>query len=562
MKSSNDKHTVSSLGDPVEFKGNVSSSPLPTSSDKKTLNVDAVSVESRRAMDTSLIAPNKRNSQVSKGHSKSSLPRAESRTSPGSRTTRVQQTTTLTSSNSSNKGSRAQEIPPPIYTSSVQSRIAGRSTEIPMHLLRSGKNIVTKTITKRTNENGVTEIHITTVTRKVVDNVPSPDSTNRTVVLRTVKKGVSPISNIDIRARPAVDLAFPLEETDNLNISDKNGTVPTSLRNLRPQSISIRTNYREVDFSKPTANIAVSQSEVVSGGNKVASGRTRTVNIDTENIESSKIKTTTTMLQTDSLVTKAPRVTLPANFRRKIAVRGKAYEGSVRIPVASTNGVESNLQNDVQRDISASVAKTISVETRSRELVKTEQSNVPIKAKSDADTTIVQSRIKLTDNTMGIEKPIATTDKPKSQTKTITEDKRKRQKDKIKDEVQGESNIGEVARPTKTSNEERVVKNRLMTSTRSKTTREPTTKNLTQSLTKTDTQKVVKQQKVNSQINQRSRSDFSLTNAGNSRKQSTRRRKPPRPKTKLSVQKKPSTTIEPKPTPPKPATNNLPGTLL
>lgn len=560
MKSSNDKHTVSSLGDPVEFKGNVSSSPLQTSSDKKTLNVDAVSVESRRAMDTSLIAPNKRNSQVSKGHSKSSLPRAESRTSPGSRTTRVQQTTTLTRSNSSNKGSRAQEIPPPIYTSSVQSRIAGRSTEIPMHLLRSGKNIVTKTITKRTNENGVTEIHITTVTRKVVDNVPSPDSTNRTVVLRTVKKGVSPISNIDIRARPAVDLAFPLEETDNLNISDKNGTVPTSLRNLRPQSISIRTNYREVDFSKPTANIAVSQSEVVSGGNKVASGRTRTVNIDTENIESSKIKTTTTMLQTDSLVTKAPRVTLPANFRRKIAVRGKAYEGS--IPVASTNGVESNLQNDVQRDISASVAKTISVETRSRELVKTEQSNVPIKAKSDADTTIVQSRIKLTDNTMGIEKPIATTDKPKSQTKTITEDKRKRQKDKIKDEVQGESNIGEVARPTKTSNEERVVKNRLMTSTRSKTTREPTTKNLTQSLTKTDTQKVVKQQKVNSQINQRSRSDFSLTNAGSSRKQSTRRRKPPRPKTKLSVQKKPSTTIEPKPTPPKPATNNLPGTLL
>lgn len=562
MKSSNDKHTVSSLGDPVEFKGNVSSSPLSTSSDKKTLNVDAVSVESRRAMDTSLIAPNKRNSQVSKGHSKSSLPRAESRTSPGSRTTRVQQTTTLTRSNSSNKGSRAQEIPPPIYTSSVQSRIAGRSTEIPMHLLRSGKNIVTKTITKRTNENGVTEIHITTVTRKVVDNVPSPDSTNRTVVLRTVKKGVSPISNIDIRARPAVDLAFPLEETDNLNISDKNGTVPTSLRNLRPQSISIRTNYREVDFSKPTANIAVSQSEVVSGGNKVASGRTRTVNIDTENIESSKIKTTTTMLQTDSLVTKAPRVTLPANFRRKIAVRGKAYEGSVRIPVASTNGVESNLQNDVQRDISASVAKTISVETRSRELVKTEQSNVPIKAKSDADTTIVQSRIKLTDNTMGIEKPIATTDKPKSQTKTITEDKRKRQKDKIKDEVQGQSNIGEVARPTKTSNEERVVKNRLMTSTRSKTTREPTTKNLTQSLTKTDTQKVVKQQKVNSQINQRSRSDFSLTNAGSSRKQSTRRRKPPRPKTKLSVQKKPSTTIEPKPTPPKPATNNLPGTLL
>lgn len=562
MKSSNDKHTVSSLGHPVEFKGNVSSSPLPTSSDKKTLNVDAVSVESRRAMDTSLIAPNKRNSQVSKGHSKSSLPRAESRTSPGSRTTRVQQTTTFTRSNSSNKGSRAQEIPPPIYTSSVQSRIAGRSTEIPMHLLRSGKNIVTKTITKRTNENGVTEIHITTVTRKVVDNVPSPDSTNRTVVLRTVKKGVSPISNIDIRARPAVDLAFPLEETDNLNISDKNGTVPTSLRNLRPQSISIRTNYREVDFSKPTANIAVSQSEVVSGGNKVASGRTRTVNIDTENIESSKIKTTTTMLQTDSLVTKAPRVTLPANFRRKIAVRGKAYEGSVRIPVASTNGVESNLQNDVQRDISASVAKTISVETRSRELVKTEQSNVPIKAKSDADTTIVQSRIKLTDNTMGIEKPIATTDKPKSQTKTITEDKRKRQKDKIKDEVQGESNIGEVARPTKTSNEERVVKNRLMTSTRSKTTREPTTKNLTQSLTKTDTQKVVKQQKVNSQINQRSRSDFSLTNAGSSRKQSTRRRKPPRPKTKLSVQKKPSTTIEPKPTPPKPATNNLPGTLL
>lgn len=560
MKSSNEKHTVSSLGDPVESKGNLSSSsPLPTSSDKKTLDVDAVSMESRRAMDTSLIAPKKRNSQVSRGHSKSSLPRAESRTSPGSKTTRVQQTTTLTRSNSSNKGSKAQEIPPPIYTSSVKSRIAGRSTEIPMHLLRSGKNIVTKTITKRTNENGVTEIHITTVTRKLVDNVPSPDSTNRTVVLRTVKKGVSPTSNIDIRARPAVDLAFPLEETDNVNISDKNGTVPTSLRNLRPQSISIRTNYREVDFSKPTTNIAVSQSEVVSGGNKVVAGETRTVNIGTDNIESSKIKTTTTMLQTDSLVTKAPRVTLPANFRRKVAVRGKAYEGLVQIPVASTTGVKSNLQNDVQRDISASVAKTISIETRSRELVKTEQSNVPIKAKSDADATIVQSRIKLTDDTRGIEKPVATTDKPKSQTKTITEDKIKRQKDKLKDEqLQGESNMGKVVRPTKTSQEESSVKNSLKTSTRNKTTREPTTKNL---ISKADTQKVVKQQKVNPQINQRSRSDFSLTNAGSSRKQSTRRRKPPRPKTKLSVEKKISTTTESKPTPPTPATNNLPGTL-
>lgn len=560
MKSSNEKHTVSSLGDPVESKGNLSSSsPLPTSSDKKTLDVDAVSMESRRAMDTSLIAPKKRNSQVSRGHSKSSLPRAESRTSPGSKTTRVQQTTTLTRSNSSNKGSKAQEIPPPIYTSSVKSRIAGRSTEIPMHLLRSGKNIVTKTITKRTNENGVTEIHITTVTRKLVDNVPSPDSTNRTVVLRTVKKGVSPTSNIDIRARPAVDLAFPLEETDNVNISDKNGTVPTSLRNLRPQSISIRTNYREVDFSKPTTNIAVSQSEVVSGGNKVVAGETRTVNIGTDNIESSKIKTTTTMLQTDSLVTKAPRVTLPANFRRKVAVRGKAYEGLVQIPVASTTGVKSNLQNDVQRDISASVAKTISIETRSRELVKTEQSNVPIKAKSDADATIVQSRIKLTDDTRGIEKPVATTDKPKSQTKTITEDKIKRQKDKLKDEqLQGESNMGKVVRPTKTSQEESSVKNSLKTSTRNKTTREPTTKNL---ISKADTQKVVKQQKVNPQINQRSRADFSLTNAGSSRKQSTRRRKPPRPKTKLSVEKKISTTTESKPTPPTPATNNLPGTL-
>lgn len=560
MKSSNEKHTVSSLGDPVESKGNLSSSsPLPTSSDKKTLDVDAVSMESRRAMDTSLIAPKKRNSQVSRGHSKSSLPRAESRTSPGSKTTRVQQTTTLTRSNSSNKGSKAQEIPPPIYTSSVKSRIAGRSTEIPMHLLRSGKNIVTKTITKRTNENGVTEIHITTVTRKLVDNVPSPDSTNRTVVLRTVKKGVSPTSNIDIRARPAVDLAFPLEETDNVNISDKNGTVPTSLRNLRPQSISIRTNYREVDFSKPTTNIAVSQSEVVSGGNKVVAGETRTVNIGTDNIESSKIRTTTTMLQTDSLVTKAPRVTLPANFRRKVAVRGKAYEGLVQIPVASTTGVKSNLQNDVQRDISASVAKTISIETRSRELVKTEQSNVPIKAKSDADATIVQSRIKLTDDTRGIEKPVATTDKPKSQTKTITEDKIKRQKDKLKDEqLQGESNMGKVVRPTKTSQEESSVKNSLKTSTRNKTTREPTTKNL---ISKADTQKVVKQQKVNPQINQRSRSDFSLTNAGSSRKQSTRRRKPPRPKTKLSVEKKISTTTESKPTPPTPATNNLPGTL-
>lgn len=560
MKSSNEKHTVSSLGDPVESKGNLSSSsPLPTSSDKKTLDVDAVSMESRRAMDTSLIAPKKRNSQVSRGHSKSSLPRAESRTSPGSKTTRVQQTTTLTRSNSSNKGSKAQEIPPPIYTSSVKSRIAGRSTEIPMHLLRSGKNIVTKTITKRTNENGVTEIHITTVTRKLVDNVPSPDSTNRTVVLRTVKKGVSPTSNIDIRARPAVDLAFPLEETDNVNISDKNGTVPTSLRNLRPQSISIRTNYREVDFSKPTTNIAVSQSEVVSGGNKVVAGETRTVNIGTDNIESSKIKTTTTMLQTDSLVTKAPRVTLPANFRRKVAVRGKAYEGLVQIPVASTTGVKSNLQNDVQRDISASVAKTISIETRSRELVKTEQSNVPIKAKSDADATIVQSRIKLTDDTRGIEKPVATTDKPKSQTKTITEDKIKRQKDKLKDEqLQGESNMGKVVRPTKTSQEESSVKNSLKASTRNKTTREPTTKNL---ISKADTQKVVKQQKVNPQINQRSRSDFSLTNAGSSRKQSTRRRKPPRPKTKLSVEKKISTTTESKPTPPTPATNNLPGTL-
>lgn len=560
MKSSNEKHTVSSLGDPVESKGNLSSSsPLPTSSDKKTLDVDAVSMESRRAMDTSLIAPKKRNSQVSRGHSKSSLPRAESRTSPGSKTTRVQQTTTLTRSNSSNKGSKAQEIPPPIYTSSVKSRIAGRSTEIPMHLLRSGKNIVTKTITKRTNENGVTEIHITTVTRKLVDNVPSPDSTNRTVVLRTVKKSVSPTSNIDIRARPAVDLAFPLEETDNVNISDKNGTVPTSLRNLRPQSISIRTNYREVDFSKPTTNIAVSQSEVVSGGNKVVAGETRTVNIGTDNIESSKIRTTTTMLQTDSLVTKAPRVTLPANFRRKVAVRGKAYEGLVQIPVASTTGVKSNLQNDVQRDISASVAKTISIETRSRELVKTEQSNVPIKAKSDADATIVQSRIKLTDDTRGIEKPVATTDKPKSQTKTITEDKIKRQKDKLKDEqLQGESNMGKVVRPTKTSQEESSVKNSLKTSTRNKTTREPTTKNL---ISKADTQKVVKQQKVNPQINQRSRSDFSLTNAGSSRKQSTRRRKPPRPKTKLSVERKISTTTESKPTPPTPATNNLPGTL-
>lgn len=602
MKSSNDTHSVSTLGDSVEPKENLSSVPRPASSVKKTLNVDAVSTESRRAMDTSLMAPNERSSQVSRGNSKSSFQNSESKASSGStvlRTRRIQQSTMLTGQNASNGGSKpnkmTQYTPPPIYASSVKSRVAGRSTEIPMHLLRSGKNIVTKTITKRKNENGVTEIHITTVTRKLVDNVPSPDSKNRTVVLRTVKKGVSPTSNINLRARPAVDLSFPLEESNTVNISDTVGDVPTSLRNLRPQSISIRTNYREVDFSKPTSNTDVSQTDALSDGNKREQVGTKKINIGTEIVKPLKVKTTSTSLQKDSQITKAPRVTLPANFRRKIAVRGKAFDGTVQIPIATTTGIKSNLPNNMPRGIDDPTTKSINGETRRRTLVNTEQSNGAVRAKIDKVTKTInnetkprelfnteqraksevgitkkQRRVKVTNDTKGIEKHIPTNETPK----TITKQTRMRQRDNLKGEGKVETNKENtrfpvkktiVREPTKASTvvpttkllkEESVVKDSLETSTRRKTLREPVNK------TPTPNPDNQTQQKVKSQINQRSRPDFSLTNASSSHKQSNRRRKPPRPK-KKSVDKKvvskAKDSVSPLPTP---AVNNLPGILL
>lgn len=555
MQSSNKKQTISD-GNIVNTKDILSSVPVSNSNISEKLKKEIASTDARKQMDTSLNAPVEQHRQLSKTKAEK-MSTGESRTSSSStvtKTKRVRQSSSLVDEGTSNGNSRSQEkvlkIPPPIYSTNIEGRFAGRSTEIPMHLLRSGKNIVTKTITKRQNENGVTEIHITTVTRKLVDNVPSTDATNRTVVLRTVKKGVSPISTLNINPRPAVDLSFPLEETTSMfstsggenNSSNTILDVPEGLENLRPQSISIRTNYREVDLTKPT---------VVSGKPYVGSNirrhsliktKTTTVASDTT---SSRGDTSMRNVETESRKTKSPRVTLPVNFRRKIAVRGKGFDDSIQVPVANTGNVKKSLQEKVQTNL----------DQRSGEATMG-------KRKTEGTTETTRSEVKITDNreifptetrSQGAS-AISNANQQSTEPENMKDLVRKSAKDNKREKgiIRGKILKKRKRVNTEPSTNDKTVgqmsENKKGTIPRPSTNAKSTSSNTSRIIIEKTREsqaignesskgsvRIVQQPNSTSNKNQRNKLDFSLTNSSNNRKETNRRRRPPRPRKTTSI---------------------------
>lgn len=583
MAASGEKHPAPQGNSKNQKRERSSSLPNSKSSsvENRKLAVEAVSPESRNSMGKSLTSHTNPQRNIPELPSKLilSTSRTGSIGATNSATKRIQQSSKVVDERLNVDHQSVRGIPPPIYSSNAQERFAGKSTEIPVHLLRSGKNIVTKTITKRQKENGVTEIHITTVTRKLVDNVPSPDATNRTVVLRTVKKGVSPLTGLELSPRPAVDLAFPLEDTlpkilaSNGSV-DTSASAPTQLGNWRRKSISRRTNYREVQSTDPTNLSKVDKSERqvstvnVNPGSRSPLTSRITTNQDSNreqriSIESGISKSTLVRkgnTQNRKSITQTPRVTLPENFRRKIAIRGQNFEDSIQIPVANTKDSKiRNIQAEntgERRDHGTAKSIETSRVTRVKTVTKNTRESTkkaPTKASQTEREMLVRKTVfKDTSPTVGITVAKDSRNAQKSQKKEISTVSTRTEND-----IRGKSdkmipiNIKSLIKTTKQTvtvpdkSPSPTSRNDIKNESR---TMQPK-QNVEKSLKKKTDMKIETTQVVENKPNEtsnrklRNRLDFSLTNARSNRRPQDRRRRPPRPGKKTLSKTQTSRTI-------------------